>query len=306
MDIKDEKLTVTNARRHAHGDNVNELAVMCMKLKDRFVIKCDDGVTRERLLMQCMVCGKYHMTERIVGERWEPRYYACDNGCNSSLWRPKENRIPYWAITCLFHLISIIAPEMDDDELERLTGDVTGLANTIRDPHNPKNLWEEGIWGVEYHIHDVETRLGKTPRVIAAYNLLAHVAEYSPWDNVNETDLDRAVATLRNMHGDIRYKNHKRKHPNALPMPPIDPEAILAKAPSLSDAPGPDANPYEVLDWWFRKGGRPSSMPENPIVSMIQGIDFEAMSPMGQAVTGEDGIPPLMNVIRTVHNSLNQ
>ncbi|KAB1443070.1 hypothetical protein [Pseudodesulfovibrio senegalensis] len=248
MDIKDEKLTATNARRHAHGDNVNELAVMSMKLKDRFVIKCDDGVTRERLLMQCMGCGEYHMTERVVGERWEPRYYACDNGCNSIHWTPEKKRNPYWAIACLSHLISIIAPEMDDNEIERLTGAVSELANTIRDPHNPHNLWGEIIWGVEDDIFTVEKRIGKTPRVIAAYNLLAHVAEYSPWDNVKETDLDRAVATLRNMHGDIRYKNHKRKHPNALPMPPIDHEAILAKATSLRDVTAPPVSALHALD----------------------------------------------------------
>lgn len=218
--MTNERLTATAPRRHAHGTKKNELAVMGMDLKDHVTVNCDDGKTRERLLMRCTCCNKHDIAERIVGEKWEPRYYACDQGCNSVLWTPEKERTRPWALHCLVHLLQTLESEMNEDEFVSLVDNIHYLIKTICAPHNPENFWCEAIWGVEHVIFDLEKRLGKTPRVLAANNLLAHVAEFWPPDHAEKTLYDHFSDTFREYHDKLEYEQHKRKHPDGIMLPP--------------------------------------------------------------------------------------
>jgi hypothetical protein len=142
-----------------------------------------------------------------------------------------------------------------------MLNDVEPLRRIYAGPHGIVEVsWEDDLNGILENIEHAKVKPGHFGTELALNTIRHYVAHLWAWfEHEEEVAGTEEAEDLYPMRG--------------IEDTPIDHEAVLAKATSMSDAPAPDANPYEVLDWWFRKGGRPSSMPENSIVTMIQGID---------------------------------
>ena len=248
MEIQKETLTAAAPKNVPHDRTNDEFAKVLMHLdwkKDNLVR--DDGSVVDAMSMTCMVCGKTHLLHKKTDTRWMPRYYACDNGCNSYLWPPESNRVQEWAVVIMGTIMKILYPNMTPEESRWFVSNFADLADTVRDPHDYNRLWAENLWGVEDAIYTHEKRVGKTPYVIAAYNLLAHLAEYNPWDHVEENTAAILGKGLRGLESDIKVEIHKHNNPHLRRAKHIDHEAVLAKTPSFSDVT-PDSLKSSIMN----------------------------------------------------------